>query len=65
MLSIAGIINPSVLDANIASRDIFIMLGATLLLILMSLSLTGQRRINRLEGGILVASFVGYIYYII
>lgn len=65
VLSIAGIINPSVLDANIASRDIFIMLGATLLLILMSLSLTGQRRINRLEGGILVASFVGYIYYII
>ncbi|ASD68544.1 calcium/sodium antiporter [Pseudoalteromonas piscicida] len=65
VLSIAGIINPSVLDANIASRDIFIMLGATLLLILMSLSLTGKRRINRLEGGILVASFVGYIYYII
>ncbi|TMN45944.1 calcium/sodium antiporter [Pseudoalteromonas sp. S2755] len=65
VLSIAGIINPSVLDANIASRDIFIMLGATLLLILMSLSLIGQRRINRLEGGILVASFVGYIYYII
>ncbi|CAM3721890.1 MULTISPECIES: calcium/sodium antiporter [Pseudoalteromonas] len=65
VLSIAGIINPSVLDANIASRDIFIMLGATLLLILMSLSLTGKRRINRIEGGILVASFVGYIYYII
>lgn len=65
VLSIAGIINPSVLDANIASRDIFVMLGATLLLILMSLSLTGKRRINRIEGGILVASFVGYIYYII
>ncbi|WP_339144101.1 calcium/sodium antiporter [Pseudoalteromonas galatheae] len=65
VLSIAGIMNPSVLDANIASRDIFIMLGATLLLILMSLSLTGKRRINRLEGGILVASFAGYIYYII
>ncbi|MEJ6475532.1 calcium/sodium antiporter [Pseudoalteromonas piscicida] len=65
VLSIAGIINPSTLDANIASRDIFIMLGATLLLLLMSLSLTGKRRINRLEGGVLVASFVGYIYYII
>ncbi|NUZ11810.1 calcium/sodium antiporter [Pseudoalteromonas sp. McH1-7] len=65
VLSIAGIINPSVLDTNIAARDIFIMLGATLLLLIMSLSITGKRRINRFEGGLLLACFIGYIYYII
>lgn len=65
VLSIAGIINPANLDLNIASRDIYIMLGATLLLLLMSLSITGKRRINRIEGGCLLAGFMAYIYYII
>ncbi|NOU53073.1 calcium/sodium antiporter [Pseudoalteromonas sp. JBTF-M23] len=65
VLSIAGIINPSSIDANIAGRDIFIMLGATLALVFMSLSFTETRRINRLEGGALLAAFVGYMYYII
>ncbi|MBD1581042.1 calcium/sodium antiporter [Pseudoalteromonas sp. S16_S37] len=65
VLSITGIINPSNIDANIAGRDIFIMLGATLTLVFMSLSFTGTRRINRLEGGVLVAAFIAYMYYII
>ncbi|TMO64090.1 calcium/sodium antiporter [Pseudoalteromonas aurantia] len=65
VLSIAGILNPATLDANIAQRDIFVMLAATLALIIMSLSLTGTRRINRLEGGLLLAAFIGYMYYII
>ncbi|TMP71081.1 calcium/sodium antiporter, partial [Pseudoalteromonas ruthenica] len=37
VLSIAGILNPATLDANIAQRDIFVMLAATLALIIMSL----------------------------
>ena len=65
VLSIAGIINPANLDLNIASRDMYIMLGATLLLLLMSLSITGKRRINRIEGGCLLAGFMAYISYII
>ena len=65
VLSIAGILNPATLDPNIAQRDIFVMLAATLALIIMSLSLTGTRRINRLEGGLLLAAFIGYMYYII
>ncbi|KAF7775554.1 cation:H+ antiporter [Pseudoalteromonas citrea] len=65
VLSIAGILNPATLDANIAQRDIFVMLAATLLLIIMSLSITGTRRINRLEGGLLLTAFIGYMYYII
>ncbi|GMM86252.1 calcium/sodium antiporter [Pseudoalteromonas sp. MTN2-4] len=65
VLSIAGILNPADIDANIAHRDIYIMLGATFILIAMSLSLKGSRRINRIEGGLLLAAFIGYMYYII
>jgi len=65
VLSIAGILNPADIDANIAHRDIYIMLGATFILIAMSLSLKGTRRINRIEGGLLLAAFIGYMYYII
>jgi cation:H+ antiporter len=65
VLSIAGIINPATIDTNIATRDIYIMLAATLALVLMSLSLTGTRRINRFEGALLLGCFIGYMYYII
>lgn len=65
VLSIAGMLNPADIDANIAQRDIYIMLGATVALIAMSLSLKGTRRINRVEGGLLLAAFIGYMYYII
>lgn len=65
VLSIAGILNPANIDTNIAQRDIYIMLGATFALIAMSLSLKGTRRINRVEGGLLLAAFIGYMYYII
>jgi cation:H+ antiporter len=65
VLSIAGILNPANIDTNIAQRDIYIMLGATVALIAMSLSLKGTRRINRVEGGLLIAAFIGYMYYII
>ncbi|WP_105167248.1 calcium/sodium antiporter [Pseudoalteromonas sp. T1lg23B] len=65
VLSIAGILNPANIDINIAGRDIYIMLGATLALVFMSQSFTGTRRINRFEGGLLLAAFIGYMYYII
>ncbi|BBN80304.1 sodium:calcium antiporter [Pseudoalteromonas sp. A25] len=65
VLSIAGIINPSDIDIDIAGRDIYIMLGATFALVLMSLSFTGSRRINRIEGGLLLTAFIGYMFYII
>ncbi|MBE0366813.1 MULTISPECIES: calcium/sodium antiporter [Pseudoalteromonas] len=65
VLSIAGILNPASLDLNIAQRDIYIMLAATVALILMSLSFTGSRQINRIEGGLLLAAFISYMYYII
>ncbi|MCG7535760.1 calcium/sodium antiporter [Pseudoalteromonas sp. OOF1S-7] len=65
VLSIAGILNPATLDTNIASRDIYVMLGATAALVLMSVSLKGRRQINRVEGGLLLGTFCGYMYFII
>lgn len=65
VLSIAGILNPAELDSNIANRDIYVMLAATAALVLMSLSLKGRRQINRIEGGLLLSAFAGYMYFII
>lgn len=65
VLSIAGILNPATLDSNIANRDIYVMLGATAALVLMSVSLKGRRQINRVEGGLLLGAFCGYMYFII
>lgn len=64
VLSLAGIINPSSVDPAVSSRDILIMLGATAALIAMSLSIRGSRRINRVEGGLLLVAFLGYQYLI-
>ncbi|KZN58142.1 sodium:calcium antiporter [Pseudoalteromonas luteoviolacea CPMOR-1] len=65
VLSIAGILNPAQLDMNISQRDIYVMLGATAALIIMSVNLRGKRQINRIEGGVLLTAFVGYMYAII
>ena len=64
VLPLAGLINPSVLDASVANRDVIIMIGATLALIAMSLNFRGQRRINRIEGGLLIVAFMIYQGYI-
>ncbi|MEM5551015.1 calcium/sodium antiporter [Pseudoalteromonas neustonica] len=64
VLPLAGIINPSIIDPSAANRDALIMIGATIALIAMSLSFRGSRRITRVEGGILLVSFLIYQGYI-
>ncbi|ADT67360.1 MAG: cation:H+ antiporter [Pseudoalteromonas tetraodonis] len=64
VLPLAGLINPSVIDTSVANRDVIIMIGATLALIAMSLNFRGQRRINRIEGGLLIVAFMIYQGYI-
>lgn len=64
VLPFAGIINPSVIDPSVANRDILIMIGATIALIIMSLNFRGAQRINRVEGGLLLIAFLGYQGYI-
>ena len=64
VLSIAGILNPSVIDPSAANRDALIMIAATVVLIAMSLNFRGARRINRIEGGFLLVAFFAYQGYI-
>ncbi|WP_409424547.1 calcium/sodium antiporter [Pseudoalteromonas sp. RW-H-Ap-1] len=64
VLPLAGLINPSVIDASVANRDVIIMIGATLALIAMSLNFRGSQRINRVEGGLLIVAFMIYQGYI-
>ena len=64
VLPLAGIINPSSIDPSLVSRDVLIMIGATLALIIMSLNFRGTQRINRVEGGLLLIAFLGYQGYI-
>ncbi len=61
VLSVGALINPSVIDTSAASRDIFVMIGATVLLLVMAMSFAKKaRKINRIEGAILLSAFVGY-----
>ncbi|MGS2721371.1 calcium/sodium antiporter [Paraglaciecola aestuariivivens] len=60
VLAMPGLIAPGVIDANAATRDSYVMLGLTLLLLMFSFHLKGSRRINRIEGLGLVACFFGY-----
>lgn len=61
VLSVGSIIQPSAIDPQASTQDIFIMLGATAMLMVMAMSLGKRtRRINRVEGAILFLSFIGY-----
>lgn len=60
VLAMPGLIAPGIVDQSVAGRDMFIMLGLTLILLVFSFSLKGQRKINRIEGGALLLSFIVY-----
>ena len=61
VLAIPGIISPTALPAMVLSRDYPLMLGLTIALFVMAFSFrSGRRRINRLEGGLLLSVFLAY-----
>lgn len=62
VLGLGAVIGPGSLDINAGTRDSYVMIAATLLMLLMSLRLGRQQRINRLEGGLLLSGFIGYQY---
>ena len=62
VLGLGAIIGPDMIDPNAGGRDSYVMIGATVLMLLMSVRLTRMQRINRIEGAILLAAFVGYQY---
>lgn len=62
VLSLPGLILPSVIDAEVLTRDYLIMAGLTVMLYLMSTLFKSEKRaIGRIEGAILLSCFVGYM----
>lgn len=62
VLAMPGLIAPGLVDENAATRDSYVMLGLTGLLIIFSFNLKGSRCINRVEGLCLLACFGAYQY---
>jgi|TARA_R110002096_G_scaffold73208_1_gene173416 cation:H+ antiporter len=62
VLAMPGLIAPGVVDENAATRDSYVMLGLTVLLVIFSFNLKGSRCINRVEGFCLIACFLAYQY---
>lgn len=60
VLAAGALINPANIDPMASTRDIYVMLAATLALLLMAMNFKGTRRINRVEGGILTLGFIAY-----
>ncbi|MBJ2127973.1 calcium/sodium antiporter [Alteromonas sp. IB21] len=64
VLGMPGLIAPGLLDPDVYNRDMYVMLGLTLLLFLFSFDLIGKRTISRTNGLILLACFIGYQFWL-
>lgn len=60
VLAIPGLIAPSALATGILERDLPIVLLLTITLFIMAYGFRGQGRINRIEGSILLSTFIAY-----
>jgi cation:H+ antiporter len=60
VLGIPGLLNPARLDAGVLDRDIPTVFVLTIALVIMAYGFRGPGRINRIEGAVLFAGFVGY-----
>ncbi|MEA2120120.1 calcium/sodium antiporter [Halovibrio sp. HP20-50] len=66
VVGLAGVISPIEAGREVLVRDWGVMTGMTLLMILFAFSWRGRaRKINRLEGGILLALFLAYTGYMV
>jgi cation:H+ antiporter len=65
VVGIAGTISPMVVAPEVFYRDIAVMSALTLSLFILGYGFRGPGRINRIEGGFLLASFVGYTVYLL
>jgi cation:H+ antiporter len=61
VLALPGVIKPFEFDAGVMGRDFPYMVGLTVALLVMAYGFRGLGRISRLEGGILVASYLAYL----
>lgn len=60
VLGVGALINPAAIDPAAGTRDSYVMIAATVAIFLMAMSFKNRRRINRVEGGFLLAGFIAY-----
>ncbi len=65
VVGIAGSIHPMAVGPEVFSRDILVMAMLTVSLFVIGYGVRGPGRINRFEGALLLASYIGYIAYIV
>ncbi len=65
VVGIAGIIHPMTVGPEVFSRDIMVMAALTISLFIIGYGFRGrQGRVNRIEGAILLACYIGYTAYL-
>ena len=65
VMGIAGAIHPAAIADDVLTRDYPVMVAMTLALGLLVYGLLGGRgRITRIEGGLLLAAYIGYLWWI-
>jgi cation:H+ antiporter len=64
VVGIAGVIHPMSVGPEVFSRDILVMAVLTISLFVIGYGFRGPGRINRFEGAVLLACYVGYTAYL-
>lgn len=65
VVGIAGIINPLGFEQVVVSRDMTVMAALTVSLFIIGYGFRGVGRINRFEGALLLACYIGYTSYLV
>jgi len=65
VVGIAGVIHPLAVGPELFNRDMLVMAALTLSLFVIGYGFRGPGRINRVEGSVLLACYVGYTTYLV
>ncbi len=65
VMALPGLIHPSTVPDGVLTRDYPVMIGLTIALFMMAYGFRGKDgKINRVEGGLLLSAFCGYMYWL-
>jgi len=65
VVGIAGSIHPMTIEPAVLYRDLPVMVVLTVSLLVLGYGWRGKGRINRIEGGVLLACYIGYTSYLV
>lgn len=61
VIGLAGLIAPATVSPQLITRDLPVLVALTVVLVVFAMGAPGKGRINRVEGGLLVAAFAVYM----